>query len=310
MFLRRCGIAGALLALVVFVGCGRKDTSSFAVEMADDAGVGIATAPQSFKASGAAAESKMTSRRVSADSMEAPLIAEAGSAQSYERKLIRNGDLSLQVQSLADTRSETESWVKAFGGYIANSSESSSSLSITVRIPADRFDEAMNQASGMGKLQSKNINSSDVTEQFYDLQNRIGTKRILLERYQNYLRQATKMNDILDVEARINEVTAELESMQGRMNLLSSQIDFSTISIWASLPPKQTEQGFVLPDTRSQFLSFVGTIASFFNGLLVVVLYIVIFGIPLVLLAAAFWWLCFGKLGLVRRLFARLSRRG
>ena len=312
----RASLVVCAVAALACSGCGGKSADGSIVQNEDAFDdVFIATSSSSFAdAGGAVANQKRAAVReqpagaATAEMQESERDEEIASG-AYERKLIRNGDVSLQVQSLADTRSATEAWVSAFGGYVSHSSESSRSLSLTVRIPAGRFDEAMSRASGMGKLLGKNMSSDDVTEQFYDLRNRIETKRILLERYQNYLRQATKMNDILDVEARINEVTADLEAMQGRMNRLSSEIDFSTIHVRATLPPKQTEQGFVLPDTRSQFLSFAGNIAGFFNVLLFAVLYIVIFGLPLVLIAAGLWWLCFGKLGLVRALFATISKK-
>ena len=293
------------LSLIFLPSCGNKlkqNSKSYAAAefQLDEASGSIATESKSAGFSSASAKQKASPDRIQPK--------ESG-AQEYECKLIRTGEVSIQVQSLSDTRAATESWVKSFGGYISNSSETSRSLSITVRIPSVNFDDAMSQASGMGKLVNKQINSNDVTEQFYDLQGRIATKQILLERYQNYLREATKINDILDVEARINEVTSDLESMRGRMNRLSSQIDFSTIHISASLPPKQTEQGFVLPDTKSQFITLIGNIAGFFNALLFIVLYIAIFSVPIVLLAAVFWWLTFGKIGLVRRLFSRISKK-
>ena len=312
----------ALCAALLLGACGKggrtaaaraefddDDTQAFAFE---EAALTTASAADGF---GAPVAAKLVA---AAPQMAANGFADAGynpaeaaspaSDGAYERKLIRTGNLRLQVQSLSDTRAATERWVQSFGGYISDSSESSHDLSLTVRIPSARFDDAMAQAAGMGKLKNKTISSEDVTERFYDLQGRLETKRILLERYQQYLRQATKMSDILDVEARINTVTADLESMQGRMNRLAAQIDFSVIYISATLPPQQTEHGFDLPDTKSDLSQFAGNVAGFFNALLFAVLYAVIFGVPLVVLLALLWWLCFGKLGLVRKLFVRLSR--
>ena len=300
----------ALFALgaFCFLSCGAKNKS--AAKASDTAFESVAAMEEADSiAMASGGKGNFSNAKSSSQKRAATKESPAGEPHTYERKLIRTGDVSIQVQSLSDTRAATESWVKSFDGYISNSSENSRSLSITVRIPSEHFDQAMSHASGMGKIESKTVKSNDVTDEFYDLQGRIKTKQILLERYQNYLRQATKIDDILSVEASINEVTAELESMQGRMNRLASQVDFSTIHISAVLPPKKTEEGFALPNTKSQFIALVGNIAGFFNGLLFFVLYAVIFGVPIVLLAAGFWWLCFGKLGLVRRLFALISKK-
>ena len=228
-------------------------------------------------------------------------------ADSIGRKLIRTGHISVEVESLADTRDGVYSWVSALGGFVFSSSESATRLSITVRVPAKNFDKAMENAKGMGQIKSKDVSSEDVTEQFYDLETRLNTKKILLERYQSYLAKSASVEDLLSIEAKINDVTSDIEAMQGQMNRLSSSIEFSTITVDARLPPNTTETGFVLPDTGAQFKEMFGNAAGFFNGLLFVVLYLLIFGIPVLMLLALFWWLGFGKVGLIRKLFKKLT---
>ena len=123
--------------------------------------------------------------------------APAAEPVPIERKLIRTGTISVEVESLADTREKINSWVSRWNGYIANSSEGPSSMSCTIRIPSIYFDLAVNEAYGLGKLRSKSIQAQDVTDQYYDLQTRLDTKIILQERYQSYLKQAKDIEDLL-----------------------------------------------------------------------------------------------------------------
>lgn len=226
-----------------------------------------------------------------------------------ERKLVRTGNIQLEVDSLAKTNGAVQSWATSLGGYVANSSESGTWLSISVRIPSDNFDEAMSSLGKFGRTLSRSVNSKDVTEQFYDLETRIKTKEVMLERLNGYLANAKDISDMIKIESKLNDVTSDLESMKGRMKRLSSQIDFATIEISAQLPPNKTEDGFALPDARGKFRDFVGNILEFFVVLLFIVLYVAVFGAPIVLVGALFFWLCFGKLGLVRRLFAKLRAK-
>ena len=224
-----------------------------------------------------------------------------------DRKLIRTGNINIEVTSLADTQTATENWVKQYGGYISDSSEDGRSISFTAHIPSARFDEAMDSSAKIGKVTSKTVNSTDVTDQYYDLDTRLSTRRILLERLQTYLKQAKDMKDMLDIETKINDVTTEIENMQGQLNRLSKQIDYAQIDICAQLPVNQTEQGFVFPDTKSQFREFCGNILNFFSNFLFVLLYIIIYGVPIVLVLFLLYWLCFGKVGLLRKLFKKCS---
>ncbi len=231
----------------------------------------------------------------------------AAAPEPVERKLIRTGTIRVEVESLADTRESINSWVSRWNGYIASSTEGPSSMSCTIRIPSMYFELAINEAYGLGKLRSKTIQAQDVTDQYYDLQTRLDTKIILQERYQSYLKQAKDIEELLAVERKLNDVTSEVESMKGQLKLLNSQVDYSTITLEARLPPNETEQGFTLPDTKSGFKSFLGTAASFFNGIMFFLLYLILFGVPIILLAALLWWLCFGKIGLIKKLFKKAN---
>ena len=115
-----------------------------------------------------------------------------------------------------------------------------------------------------GKIRRKNIYTSDVTDQYYDLETRLLTKRELLKKLQGYLKNASNMDEILKIETKISDVTSELEVMQGQMNRLSKQISFSTITINAKLPANHTEEGFVFPDAKDGFRDFVSNLVEIF----------------------------------------------
>lgn len=223
-----------------------------------------------------------------------------------ERKLIRTGNICFEVRSLAHTKSAIELWVKKYGGYISDTSENSSSLYVTAHIPSMQFSEAMSDASGIGKITSKNINSTDATDEFYDLNTRLATRRILLERLQSYLREVKNVEDMLAIESKINDVTTEIERMQGQFNRLSQRIDYSEIFLEVNLPYNHEETGFIFPNMKSSFMAFLENVLSFFSSLVFVMLYIIIFGVPIVLIAFLLYWICFGKIGLLRRLFKRI----
>ncbi len=294
----------AFSILTLFSACSKKSAVQF---YSDSGNVDSAAGISMRSAKMAVAEPEMAMEMpAEMDEMESADIS--GNVPAVERKLVRNGSVNLEVDSLKSAREEIESWVSVFGGYVANSNESGNWLSVTARIPSKKFDEAMSAVGRFGRTLSRSVSTDDVTEQFYDLETRIQTKEVMLERMQNYLSAAKDVKDMIQIETKLNEVTSDLESMRGRMKRLSSQIDFSTITISAQLPVNHTEEGFVLPDTKSKFREFIGNILGFFVWLLFALLYVVVFGIPLVLVVALLFWLCFGKIGLVRKLFSRLRK--
>lgn len=245
--------------------------------------------------------------------MEAPMPAPAaagsdsGAKAEQERKIIYSGNLRLEVRNLGEAKEMVESWVKRYGGYISNSSESETSATVTANIPSASFAQAMEECGTFGRLKSKNIYTDDVTERFYDLDTRLSTRKVLLERLKAYLATAKTMQELLQIETKINDVTAELERMQGQMNRLATQIDFSQISVHLELPVNQNSSGgFVLPSIRTAAREFIGDVARFFVAFGFVALKVVVFGVPCVLFLMLLFWLSVGKVGLLRRLFARI----
>ena len=94
-----------------------------------------------------------------------------------------------------------------------------------IRVPADRFDELLLIIEPLAsKIESKNINTQDVTEEFIDVETRLKTKKELETRYLEILKQAKTVTDIISIESQIATVRSEIESMEGRINYLKNQV--------------------------------------------------------------------------------------
>lgn len=233
---------------------------------------------------------------------------ESGNLQS-ERKLIYTGNISVQVTDLSATEKSVAGWVEKFGGYITSSSISGRYLNVVARIPQKRFNEAFEEGASLGTLNNRSVSTQDVTEQFYDLNARLETRKILRERLESYLKNAPKIEDMLSIERELNDVQGEIESMEGQFRRLSNQIDFATIYFDASLPPNTTEQGFVYPNVGKKFSQFWADALEFLASFLVGIFYFVVFAVPFVLAAALLYFICFGRLGLVKKLFKLAGKK-
>ncbi|NLK45447.1 MAG: DUF4349 domain-containing protein [Treponema sp.] len=226
-----------------------------------------------------------------------------------DRKLIYTGNISVQVSDLTQTEKNIASWVEKFGGYITSSSISGRYLNVVARIPQKRFNEAFEETSSFGTLLNRSISTQDVTDQYYDVFTRLETRKILRERLESYLKNAPKIEDMISIERELNDVQSEIESMEGQFRRLSNQIDFATIYFDASLPPNTTEQGFVYPDVGRKFSQFWADTLEFLASFLVGIFYFVVFVIPFILAAAFLYFICFGRLGLVKKLFLLAGKK-
>ena len=301
-------LAFLMVSLFILTGCSKKSKSGFTTQRSG----GVKEAKLAMKSF---ATNSMADSFVYSDAAEYEMAeegAEAGSnglqAPEYERKLIRTGNVTLEVKSVSDAEEKITAWAKGLGGYITNANTWETGAGFTVRVPSSRFDEAMIQTGEFGRVTNRSVSSQDVSDNYYDLQSRLQTKYILRDKLTGYLNQAKDIKDLLEIERQLNSVLEDIDSTEGRFKRLSGQIDFSTIYINMQFEHGRDEGGIILPDVKDSWNEFLSTIIAFFWGLLKVIFYIVIFGIPLVGIAAFFFWLLFGKAGLLVKLFRKLKK--
>lgn len=162
--------------------------------------------------------------------------ADQSATVTIERKLIRNGYLMFETSDVTKTKSSIEAISKELNAYISNESQNNMTDRLqynqTIRVPADKFDLLIQRIEADAvKVESKDVNTQDVTEEFIDVEARLKTKKELETRYRELLKQAKTVQDIVSIESQISNVRSEIESMEGRLNYLKNQVSFSTLNV-------------------------------------------------------------------------------
>lgn len=153
-----------------------------------------------------------------------------------ERKIVKRGNIRFQTADINKTKSLISQTVQELNGYISNDNAYDYSdrfeHNLTIRVPADKFDMLLkNVSESVEKLDSKNIDVLDVTEEYIDIEARIKTKKELQDRYKEILKKATTVSEILTVEREIGSLQTDIESVEGRMKFLKDEIKFSTLTV-------------------------------------------------------------------------------
>ncbi|MEA4824816.1 MAG: DUF4349 domain-containing protein [Clostridiaceae bacterium] len=195
------------------------------------------------------------------------------------RKLIRSASISIQTERYEESVAAINAQIAACGGYIENSNTSGNSaysgryLNVTVRIPADRFDEFMAAKDSFGVVQYSNIWQDDVTFSYVDMEARVETLTTKKERLLALLDKATKMADIIELEAALSDTIYEIESYTSSLKKLDNQVSYSTVTInlnevYKAEPIQETPK--TLGERISQkFASTVKELSAFGEDLLV-----------------------------------------
>ncbi len=213
-----------------------------------------------------------SARPIPAPAAQAPAQpAAASSARLTPSMVIRNGQASVEVEKLNPAITRLRQLATQLGGYIANSSmvggrDQVRSATLELKIPAARFDEAINGLSGIGKVESVNATAEDVGEEFVDISARVANAKRLEARLVTLLATRTgKLEDVLAVERELARVREEIERYEGRLRYLSTRVSESTLSVTVHEPVPILGQGPgqnpIVVALRQAWRNFIGFIA-------------------------------------------------
>jgi hypothetical protein len=163
-----------------------------------------------------------------------------------ERMIVRTGDMSLVVEDLSQTIEDITQMSLAFGGYVVSSyihgEEENMRGWISFRVPDDKFETALEQLRDMAvRVESEQTYSQDVTEEYIDLQARLGNAEATEQQYLALLDKAEEIEDILDIYDYLSRIRQEIEQLKGRMQYLEQTTSTSLISV--SLEPEEAVVG-------------------------------------------------------------------
>ena len=153
---------------------------------------------------------------------------------NQERRIIvRTVDMGIVVSDVAETVDAIGDVAEEMGGWLVSSSRAEEHRGfVSIRVPAERLEEAIMQLRGMAQEVKSEITSSrDVTDEYYDIQARLTNLEATEGALIKLLDRAEKVEDALSIQQSLSGVQEDIERMQGRIKLLEQTSAFSLINV-------------------------------------------------------------------------------
>ena len=184
---------------------------------------------------GVAADEEGSVETASVDGLPAPPPPPPRSAPD-DRKMVRNGAMDLIVKSPRDTSDKIRLLAQQLGGFLVSSNvsggEDASSASLTIRVPANRFEDAHAEIRKLGlRVESEKLEAQDVTRRYVDQAARLRNLRAQETQYLGILKQSKTVKDTLEVSDKLNEVRGEIEQQKAEFDALSKQVETVALKI-------------------------------------------------------------------------------
>ena len=225
----------------------------------------------------------------------------------FTRKLIKRAELRLRVEDPTETEKPLTDLIQKYDAWTASTGIYENSRNYTIRVPSPSYDTMLDELARLGRILRRTENAEDVTLRYYDLESRLTTRRELLKTYQGYLTRAHSIDEIMTVERHIADLQQEIDQTGTQFRNLASLVDYSTIDVEIIGPVNAVSYSApTLGDKLKELLGSFGDVAS---SALVVVMGIIIYGVPAILIVILLFWLLFGRIGLLKKLWHLAAAR-
>ena len=165
-------------------------------------------------------------------------------AESSFDKVTVEAEVNLQVESVEDAAQAVRVVVKELGGKISNDEilREANIASFVLRLPPDRIDTFMTRLATVGIITHRRVRLADVTKQYVDTKIQLDNLLQALTRYQEILKAATKVDEMLAVEQQLTRVRSDIERLKGELAYVADRVELATVIV--SISPVEEGPAF------------------------------------------------------------------
>jgi hypothetical protein len=173
----------------------------------------------------------------------------------------------LEAKDLGEVRDGLDRMLGKYGGFVAdeqtfNDAQGRTESSVlTLRIPSEHFEDALRELDGLGKVQDRTTKTDDVTTEVIDVDARIRTEQVSLDRLRGFLSKADDVDAMIRLESEIASREANLASLQAQQRYLDDQTSMSTLVLTMHEP-----SGVAPPPAEDDPLKDAGFLTGLQNG--------------------------------------------
>jgi len=163
-----------------------------------------------------------------------------------ERIVIKNASLSIVVMDPSSAMQSITEMAEGMGGFVVNSNVYKTTsdqglevpiANVTVRIPAEKLEQALTQIKDLVEdpeinILNEDVSGQDVTSEVTDLESRLRNLEAAEEQLLEIMDTATRTEDVITLFRELTAVREDIEVIQGQIKYYSESAQLSAISIY------------------------------------------------------------------------------
>ncbi len=150
------------------------------------------------------------------------------------RDIIYTAWIAVETADVATAAAQANSIIEGLGGFTFSQdtrTQDRARTTLTFKVRPEQFSTALERLSNVGELVEQSVNAEDVTDTVVDLNSRISTAEISVNRLRDFLSQATDVEGVAELERELANRETNLERLRGQLRSLRDRVDLATITL-------------------------------------------------------------------------------
>src|SRR5256714_6612416 len=217
-------------------------------------------------------EEKSAAADTTAETPAEPAPSASTTGPTANRKLVRNATAELEVVSFDESVQKITAFAAEEKGYVSTTSSEKQANGklrgqIVVKVLPDNLDRFLGKLRAIGELKNQALTTEDVTKAYFDTESRLKNARLMEQRLIEILKTKSKdVADLLEVEKELGRVREEIETMQGELKFMDSQVAFATVTITLAEKNMNLPAAFLLKE-RAQLSLYATEVEKTYNDI-------------------------------------------
>lgn len=209
-------------------------------------------------------------------------------------KIIGTYSMNFETLEFSETVTDLEALVTKYEGYIENSeiyNQSSSEGRIykfarhILRIPKDKVIAFNTELKLLAHMVSENSSVQNVTRYYNDTEARLETLEAQRKRLNELYEQAERIEDIINIESKLNDIIYQIESLKGELQYLDQEIDYSTVTTYVQEVSKLTTGESIQAPFSERISNALSDSVYFFQEAMISFFIVLIYLVPFLIIA-------------------------
>ena len=168
-----------------------------------------------------------------------PISDQAPQSEVKDRLVVEESNVSLLVEDVRQKVDQIINYAEEKGGYMVSSSlkqpEEAPFATVVLRIPSYELRSALDHLRSLAvRVTSENLKGWDVTDEYVDLEARVGTLEKTKTKFEEILNKAVSVDEILRVQRELINLQQQIDNLKGRQDYLEKTAQNAKLTVYLS----------------------------------------------------------------------------